>query len=82
MPDASRPPRYPALAEWRRQLAAGERTPVDFDALWRAACCEQWALDFGQWGLPEIASSFHRDAVEIIRREATRQRQAEGRRSA
>ena len=72
--------RYPALAEWQRQVAAGERSRTDFDGLWRAACCEQWAYDFAAWGLPEIAASFRRDALEIIEREAKAQRAEQRRR--
>lgn len=34
-----------ALSEWRRQLRAGERTPLTFDALWRAAAYEERARD-------------------------------------
>jgi uncharacterized iron-regulated protein len=74
---------YPALVEWQRQLAAGERSRTDFDQLWQAASYEQWAADFAAWGLPAIAASFRRDALHIIEREAEAQRRSESdRRSA
>ena len=40
--------RYPALARWRRELAAGERTITTFDPLWRAACAEAEQLEAGR----------------------------------
>jgi signal recognition particle GTPase len=74
---------YPALAEWRRQIAAGERTATTLDDLWRAAAAEQLAFEHERLGLFSIAASFHRDAVSIIRRAAEAERQGESdRRSA
>ena len=72
--------RYPALEAWREEIRAGERSVRDFDALWRAACCEQWAADFVAWGLPHIALAFREDAKRIVLDAAREQR--ERRRSA
>jgi hypothetical protein len=57
----------PALTEWRRQLAAGERTTHTFDALWRAACAEAGAEEHERDGLPAIAASLRREAGRIVR---------------
>lgn len=62
--------RYPALATWRAELAAGQRTAHTFDALYRAASAETHALEAEANGLPGIAAGCRRDAREIIRRAA------------
>jgi len=67
------PRRYPALELWRAELAAGQRTPTTFDALWRAACAEMWALEHADMGLQAIADGFERDAARIILDAAKRQ---------
>lgn len=54
----------PALDTWRRELAAGRRTPTTFDPLWRAACAEMSALEHGAF--PGVAASFLREARSII----------------
>lgn len=36
-----------ALEEWWRELAAGTRTPHTYDELWRAACHEISAREYG-----------------------------------
>jgi hypothetical protein len=64
--------RYPALAAWRRELAAGSRTTTTFDDLWRAACAEAWAEELAH--TPGIAASHRRIARAIIRRAARRVR--------
>jgi len=66
----------PALTAWRAELAAGERTPTTFDALWRAACEEANALEAHAAGLPGLAVAFLVDAREIIHDEIERQRGA------
>ena len=60
--------RYPALSAWRLEFAKGERTDFSIDPLWRAACAEMSALEAEAAGLPGIATSFRRDAREIVRR--------------
>ncbi len=57
----------PALDLWRRELAAGRRTAVTFDPLWKAACAEQCAIEFTATGLPSLAESCLRDGRRIIR---------------
>jgi hypothetical protein len=64
---------YPALVEWLGELRTGERSRTDFDALYQAACREQWAADFAAWGLPDIAQQFREDAMRIILDAAKRQ---------
>ena len=64
--------RSPALALWRRELAAGLRSPTTFDDLWRAASAEQLAEDLEAQGLPANALSRRREAAEVIRRAAAR----------
>jgi hypothetical protein len=59
-------PRYPALAAWHEEVAAGERSRLDFDPLWRAACCDALTRDFLAWGLPEVAAQFRHDAHCIL----------------
>lgn len=59
--------RSPALSAWRRELAAGLRTPLTFAPLWRAACAEMNAVEFEAAGLPELAASSRRDAERIVR---------------
>ena len=58
--------RTPALDAWRRELAAGQRTPLTFDPLWKAACEEMSALEYGTAGLPTIADALQREARKII----------------
>jgi len=60
----------PALDLWRRELAAGLRTPETFDPLWRAACAELNALEAVGAGLPETAAGYHAEARQIIARAA------------
>jgi hypothetical protein len=79
MRDAGRrPSRTPALEAWRAELAAGERSAVDFDPLWRAACCDQWSADFLSWGLPTIAAAFREDARRILMAAAREEHQQRG----
>jgi hypothetical protein len=54
----------PVLTTWRRELAAGRRTPLTFDPLWRAACAEVWALEHAT--VPKTAAAFRREARTII----------------
>ncbi len=56
----------PALDEWRRELAAGWRTPHTFDALWRAACEEMNALDALR-DCPELVAKYSSDAQTIVK---------------
>lgn len=58
----------PALTAWRREIAAGERTPHTLDALWRAACAEQRGLEFVAAGLPLLAETARDEARRIIKR--------------
>jgi hypothetical protein len=58
--------RYPALAAWRRELAAGQRTPTAFDWLWSAACAEAAAAEL-EGLVPEVAASLRREAEQIVR---------------
>ena len=60
----------PALTAWRREIAAGERTTTTFDALWRAACAEQTALEYLEMGLPLLAETARDEARRIIKRAA------------
>jgi hypothetical protein len=64
----------PALDAWRRELAAGTRTPYTFDPLWRAACEERNALEHAQF--PELAESFLAESRRIIRAAQKRRRVA------
>lgn len=59
-----KPTKYPALECWRRELAAGERAPTDFDPLWRAACAEVSALEHDR--LPGIAASYWAEGRRIL----------------
>jgi len=61
---AGRGMRTPALDTWRAELAAGQRTPYDFDPLFRAACREADALGFQS--IPQLAEACLRDARKII----------------
>lgn len=58
--------RTPALDAWRRELAAGQRTPLTFDPLWKAACEEMSAVEYATAGLPTIAEALQREARKII----------------
>ena len=49
------------LQRWAEELARGVRTPVSYDALWRAACWEAAALE------AEAADS-RRVAVDLMKR--------------
>jgi hypothetical protein len=75
-------PRYPALDLWRIELRANKRTTTDFDVVWQAACCEQWAIDFLGWGLPNVAAAFREDARRIVLEavRAPERQQVQGRR--
>ena len=57
----------PALAAWRRELAAGERTPTTFDPLHAAACLEMSALEHDADGIAEVAVSYRREAAHLLR---------------
>lgn len=67
-PPAREQDQFPALAQWRRELAAGARTIYTFDALWRSACEEANAIEAATAGLPQLAEGYRRDAREIVRR--------------
>ena len=58
----------PALDAWHREIAAGDRTLATFDALWRAACREQLALDHAEF--PGVAARYRREAADIVRQAA------------
>lgn len=64
---------YAALAEWRRQVLTGERAPTVVDALFKAACCEAHAEEFGNQ-FPDLAAAFAEDARQIILRAVAGQR--------
>lgn len=57
---------YQALALWRKELAAGQRTVTTFDALWGAASEEASAREFALDRLPEIVERCLLKAAEII----------------
>jgi len=63
--------RTPALDTWRAELAAGQRTRIDVDPLFRAACAEANALEFQ--AIPTLAASCLRQAREIIADAARKQ---------
>lgn len=67
--------RTPALDAWHAELRRDERTTTTFDALWSAACAEQWAVDLAQY--PQIVEGFRRDAVKILRDAAAQQGRGE-----
>jgi hypothetical protein len=56
----------PALGVWHKELRRGERTRTTFDALWRAACWEQSALDAAALGFGRAAREDLRRAAEIL----------------
>jgi hypothetical protein len=56
----------PALRGWLAELASGERTTQTFDALWRAACWEQSAVNAAALGLDASARQDLRRAAEIL----------------
>jgi hypothetical protein len=60
------PIQTPALRAWRAELASGERTTRTFDALSRAACWEQSAVDAAALGLVASAREDLRRAAEIL----------------
>ena len=66
----------PALDEWRKELARGERTASTFDDLWKAACAEMNAIEAEADGLPDIAASYRAKAANILRRAARAQEAA------
>lgn len=68
----TRPFPTPALDAWRAELREGKRSRTDFDALWRAACAESWALDFAH--IPTLAAGFREDAKRIVRDALKQQR--------
>ena len=53
-----------ALREWQRQLRAGERTPLTFDPLWRAACAEANAREWA-W-CPRVCNEYRVNAAAIL----------------
>jgi hypothetical protein len=53
---------FPALAAWRTDLAAGERTATTFDPLWRAACLEREAEETLEYGLAARAERLKAEA--------------------
>ena len=55
-----------ALKRWRQELAAGTRTRLTMDRLWKAACREAMAGDFDRLGLPAVADAIRREAAQII----------------
>ena len=55
-----------ALEIWRRERAAGIRSPLTFDLLWRAACREAEANDLEAAGCPAGALAARRDALGIM----------------
>ena len=59
--------RFPALAAWGRELAAGTRTIHTFDVLWRAACAEITALEL-EGTLPALAAAYRVEAAQVITR--------------
>ena len=56
--------KYPALSLLRRELAAGQRTRLTLDPLWRAACAEASAAEFE--AIPELHDRFMEDARRVI----------------
>lgn len=67
--DATKAPEVPevgALREWRRQLAAGERTRLTFDPLFYAACAEMNARDYLRVGVLGAANDYRRQAARLI----------------
>ena len=71
-----RPFPTPALNAWRAELRRGQRARTTFDALFRAACCEQWALDYSD--IPALAEAFRADARAIVRDALKAQRREQG----
>lgn len=63
--------RYPALGAWQAEVAAGERTLLTQDALWRAACAERNAAEFENF-VPELAEAYCEDARRILEAELRR----------
>jgi hypothetical protein len=63
---SGRPFRTPALDAWRAELARGDRTTLTFDAVWRAACWEQSALEAAAVGLEAAALRDLHCAREVI----------------
>ena len=66
----------PALDAWHAELRRGQRTRTTFDALFRAVCCEQWALDYSD--IPALAEAFRADARAIVRDALKAQRRKQG----
>jgi hypothetical protein len=56
--------RYPALAQWRRELRNGRRTPYSYDPLWRAASAEMNAFEAEQDGVS--AERYRADAHVVL----------------
>lgn len=59
-------PEIGAIAEWQAELAAGKRSRLDFDTLWRSAVAEANARDEMRWGQTGAASASRRLAAELI----------------
>ena len=55
-----------ALRLWWDELRSGERRTTDFDALWRAACCEARAREALHDGLENAARQDRIEAARII----------------
>lgn len=55
----------PALDRWHRELAAGQRTPLVFDQLWRNACAEANALEAEALGLTIAATRYRAEAARL-----------------
>ena len=64
--------RTPALEEWVREIATGDRTPTQVDPLHRAACAEANALEVAKVH-PELAQRFLEDARRILEQAAREQ---------
>ncbi len=58
-------PELGALIHWWSQVAAGQRSRYDLDALWRAACLEAEAREWVAIS-PSTANRLRRNAAAII----------------
>lgn len=73
----------PALDLWRAELAAGvdgQQLEVPrtwkFDALYRAACAEMWAVEHDENQLHGVAETYRRDAQQILAEALKREKAA------
>ncbi len=71
-PPPSLLPEIGALRQWWAELECGLRTKHTHDPVLLAACAEANARDALRFGSPEIASSYRRQAAEIILEAAKR----------